>query len=343
MSRVLITGGAGFIGAYVARMLADDGCTVAAADAFVRYSEPPVDSAFAFNEQYRFEKLLYDIPILRCDMIDAASLAKVLAEFDPTHVIHLAGMPLANLAMRQPVEAFRSITVTTANLLEVLRQRHPRTRLIHISSSMTYGDFERFPVDEDARLEPKEIYGGMKLAGEQIVRTYARCFDIPFTIIRPCSVYGPGDNNRRVLGLFLRRAIDGLPIRVKNADTTCLDFTHVTDIARGLRLATFADKAIGETFNITRGRGRTLREAVELIQQLYPTIEIEWISESSFRPTRGAMDCSKAERLLGYKPAVDLEEGVPEYARFLETAIGGGRSSQQPSDLPALKMFRPAA
>jgi nucleoside-diphosphate-sugar epimerase len=330
MSRVLITGGAGFIGAHVARLMADLGCEVAVADALIRYTDSPVDAAFSYNERYRFDELLRDVAILRCDLIDATSLAGVLADFQPTHVIHLAGMPLANLALRQPFEAFRSITVTTTNLLEALRQKHAQTRLVYVSSSMTYGDFERFPVDESATQQPKEIYGGMKLAGEEIVRVYGQCFSIPFTIIRPCSVYGPGDNNPRVLGLFLRRAIEGQPITVKNADATCLDFSHVDDVARGLCAATFSEQAVGESFNITRGRGRTLREAVDLICREYPHVETEWINGSSFRPNRGALDCSKAERLFGYRPKIDLEDGIPGYARFLEAALQGSRAVINP-------------
>lgn len=323
MSRVMITGGAGFIGAHVARLLADHRHEVAIADVQVRYIDAAADTVFLINERYRHERLLQGIKVFRCDLCDAASLAGVFAEFRPTHVLHLAGMPLANLALRQPMEAFRSITVATANLLEIARQQSTRPQLTYVSSSMTYGDFQRCPIDEQARQDPKEIYGAMKLAGEQVVRAYGRCYQIPWSVVRPCSVYGPGDNNRRVVGLFLRRALEGRTLQVKNPDTTRLDFTHVDDLARGLCQVTLSPAAIGQAFNLTRGRARSLRELVQVIQQHHPQTQVEWVEGSTFRPLRGALDCAHARRLLGYRPEIDLESGVPAYSRFLQAALDG--------------------
>jgi len=162
-------------------------------------------------------------------------------------------MPLADMAIEFSEEALACIINRTVNLLEIARDMPAIQRSVYISSSMVYGDFERGPIPEDATTNPKEIYGGMKLAGEQLVKVYSQCYCIPFTIVRPSAVYGPSDNNRRVLHTFLMNAIQGRVLRVENAETTSLDFSYVKDVGRGIRLAALSPQGLGETFNITRG------------------------------------------------------------------------------------------
>jgi nucleoside-diphosphate-sugar epimerase len=186
---------------------------------------------------------------------------------------------------------------------------------------MVYGDFKKVPIPEDCAKEPKEIYGGMKLAGEYMVKVYSQRYDMPYSIVRPSAIYGPTDNNRRVVGIFLTNAVKGEKIRAKNAEQTVLDFSFVEDVAKGIKLVTFSEKAHNQVFNITRGRGRTLKELLEVIMAVYPNSEIDYVEGDSFRPDRGALDIEKAKTLLGYLPTHDLEEGIVKYAEYLEEAF----------------------
>ena len=120
---------------------------------------------------------------------------------EPQIIINLAAT-LAVTAVQNSEEAFKSICCSTHNVMEVLRDYTQVEKYVHISSSMIYGDFEINPNPETAAKNPKEIYGSMKLASEFIVLGYSKRYDINSAIIRPSAVYGPGDNNKRVLQKF---------------------------------------------------------------------------------------------------------------------------------------------
>ncbi len=319
MARVLVTGGAGLIGSHLVREMLDAGHNVLALDAFTQYRMPTVNEDAGYNFDYRMNKLLAGAQVLRGNVCDKDHLRRQFVSFQPDCVVHFAAMPLADMAIEFSEEALGCIINGTVNLLEIARDMPAIRRFVYISSSMVYGDFERDPIPEDATTSPKEIYGGMKLAGEQLVKVYSQRYDIPFTIVRPSAVYGPSDNNRRVLHTFLMNAIQGHKLRVKNAETTRLDFSYVKDVALGIRLAALSPRGRGEIFNITRGEGRTLEEAVRIIRCLYPSTSIEYVTGSSFRPRRGALDISKARRLLGYAPMVNLEDGINRYAQYIES------------------------
>ena len=244
-------------------------------------------------------------------------MRRQIKEINPNYIIHFGALPLANMAIENSEEAFDTLLGGTVNLLEILRDLKNLKRFVYISSSMIYGNFEYTPIDEESKKEPVEIYGGMKLAGEYMVKVYSKRYDIPYTIIRPSAVYGPTDNNKRVVDLFLTNAILNKKIKVNNAKTTYLDFTYVKDLVEGIKLATLSDKAKNEDFNITRGKGKSLQELIDIILKLYPNTEIEYTSREGFRPKRGSLSIKKAEGLLSYKPKFDLNSGVEKYSNFL--------------------------
>jgi nucleoside-diphosphate-sugar epimerase len=319
MSKIIVTGGAGFIGSHLVKQLCTAGHDVYVLDAFYHYINPPISGLFLYNVNYRFENLIKTAKIFRGNIQNKDELRRIVTSIDPDIIVHFAALPLANIAIEYSEEAFGTIVGGTVNLLEILRD-HNRTKFVYISSSMVYGDFEKVPVPEDARKEPKEIYGGMKLAGEYMVKSYAQRYGMPYSIVRPSAVYGPTDNNRRVVGLFLSNAIQKKKIKVTNGESTFLDFSYVEDVAEGIGLVALSSKSNNEAFNITRGQGHNLLELTEVIKELYPDTTFDYVQEESFRPNRGTLDTSKAAGLLGFSPKVGLKEGVKRYAKFLEEA-----------------------
>lgn len=331
--RVLITGGAGFVGSHTARALLDRGCEVFILDFFHQYIFPLAPS-FLGNMQYRFDVLNKGAEVIRGNMNNKEDLRRKLLKIKPDRIIHLAALPLANVARWQTEEAFESTVAATFNLLDVLGDAGSVKRLVYVSSSMVYGDFEKTPMPEEGRKDPKNIYGGMKLAGEVLVRIFSRHHNIPFVIVRPSAVYGPTDNNRRVLQIFIESALAQEVIEVADPERTLLDFTYVSDAAQGLALAALKDEALGETFNITYGSGRSLADAVRILEGILGKLKVKvQLGEDKFKPSRGSLDVSKARRLLGYAPAYPLEKGLAEYVAF----VRGGKTPAGPGSVSARK------
>ncbi len=317
MSRVLITGGAGFVGSHTARKLMDRGEEVYVLDYFHRYIHP-IQPTFLENTQYRFDVLLKGAEIVYGTTTHKDDLRRHLSVIKPDYILHLAALPLANAALKQTEEAFDSIVRGTVNMLEVLRDSDPIEKFVYVSSSMVYGDFVTLPMPEDGPKHPKEIYGGMKLAGETLVSVFAQRYGIPVSIVRPSAVYGPTDNNRRVLQIFVENAVMGRPITATNPDTTALDFSYVDDVAEGMAAVLMSPAAVGEAFNITCGEGRTLADAIQILRGHFPDLEVNVrVETDGYRPDRGSLDVAKARRLLGYESRYELEQGLAEYVDFV--------------------------
>ena len=313
MSKILITGGAGFIGSYVCRRLLDMGHEVVVFDAFVQYISP-LKSILKEYTELRFQGIADQIDFRRGDTRDKAHLRRVIMDTRPDRILHLAALPIADLSNRHSEEALTSILEGAVNVLEVLRDVDFVDRFVYISSSMIYGDFEVIPAPEDHPKRPKDIYGGTKYAGEVMTETYSRRYEIPYSIIRPSAVYGPYDVNRRVSQIFVENALLGKPITLFGGGIQTLDFTYVEDVTEGMIKVMFHENAEGEAFNITYGRGYTLRELADILLTQCPNLEVKVVEEEDvFRPKRGALSIEKAKKMVGYDPQISLEEGLKRY------------------------------
>ncbi|MEN8162323.1 MAG: NAD(P)-dependent oxidoreductase [Myxococcota bacterium] len=314
--RVFLTGGAGLIGSNVAKKLVSLGHEVLLFDSFTAFMSP-FQVNYAVNMERRFPPELRDVRIVRGDVRHRGLLSRTLGEFQPTRVIHLAALPIADLSNRFSEEAMESNLIATVTLLDAVQALPDLRRIVYTSSSMVYGDFQYAPADEDHPKAPKDLYGGTKLAGEVMVEAYGRRFDIPYTIIRPSAVYGPTDVNRRVTQIFVENALRGQPIVLHNGGTSKLDFTHVDDVADGFVRATLSEKGRDRIYNITRGRGRSLKELAELIASLVPGTRFEESPPDVLRPERDALSIERAQAELGFEPKLDLEDGMPPYVEFV--------------------------
>lgn len=313
MSKVLITGGAGFIGSYVCRKLLKMNHEVVVYDAFIQYISP-LKSILKKYTELRFQGIADQIEFRRGDTRDKSHLRRVILETRPDRILHLAALPIADLSNRHSEEALTSILEGAVNVLEVLRDVDFVERFVYISSSMIYGDFEEIPAPEDHPKRPKDIYGGTKYAGEVMTETYSRRYEIPYSIVRPSAVYGPYDVNRRVSQIFVENALLGKPITLYGGGYQALDFTFVEDAAEGMIKVMFHEKGQGEAFNITYGRGYTLRELAEILKTNFADLDVKIVEEEDvFRPKRGALSIEKAKDFVGYNPQVSLEEGIKRY------------------------------
>ena len=317
MTKIFITGGAGFIGYFITKQLIKRRHEVIIYDAFINYISP-LQSHYSQYLEMRLRDINDHVQLIRGDIRYRGLLEKTLNETKPDIVIHLAAIPIASVCNRFSEDALQINLNGTVTLLEAIRNCDSVERFIYASSSFIYGDFQYEPADEQHPTSPIDIYGGTKLSGEILTRAFGKKFSVKYTIVRPSAVYGPTDPNRRMSQIFVENALSGKPLVLHNDGLDRLDFTYVEDTATGFVLAATSPQAEDETFNITRGEGRSIKEFAQILSELVPGVTMIEQPPDEIRPSRGALDISKARTLLGYQPKYSLEEGLKLYVDFLK-------------------------
>lgn len=320
--RVALIGGAGFIGHNMALALKEHGAEVEVIDGLevnhlVHYASlPSSDSNRDLYIKMLLERLRLleeaGIPLRRQDARDYNGLSRQLGEFAPDTIVHLAAVAHANRSNKDPFSTFDHSMRTLENALDWARASDLH-RFVFFSSSMVYGNFLSESVSEDHPLEPIGIYGALKLGAEKLVIAYNQVFDMPYTIIRPSALYGPRCVSRRVSQAFIESAIVGDTLQVDGDGDEKIDFTYIDDVVNGVIRCLEHEGARNEVFNMTAGKGRSLRDLVTLVQQHFPEIEVQYVERDRLRPLRGTLSMDKARDVIGHVPQVELEDGLRRY------------------------------
>ena len=302
--KIYVAGGLGFIGHVVTNMLMSAGHECAIIDTFEDYG--------ILNNAELIQVYAERQTILGSPRVTAISTAKITDIKNADVIINLASFPRAKAVDLNPVRASDAMHVGTVNLCQQAKRNN--AKMIFISSSMVYGDWQDELAIETHTPNPQGLYALMKYQGEQLVN--AMCDD--YIIIRPSAVYGPRDVTDRVVSLMFKAAMNNEPIRVEGPNNV-LDFTYVDDLAQGIVAAATSDvKNI--TVNMSRGRGRTLLELATLIKNITNTSsKIELLDHNTRYPKRGPQDITVAKHLFNFHPTVDLEVGLDHYYNWLKS------------------------
>lgn len=294
--RVLITGGAGFIGSHLSRMLLDAGALVHVVDDLFagRRDLVPTEASF------------HDLDIADDD------LAATVEEIEPTAVCHLAAIHYIPYCNEHPEEAFGTNVMGTRNVLESLRGTEPVDRVVYASSAAVYPPSET-PHREEYEPGPTDIYGETKLVGEDLMELYHRETGVPTTSLRLFNVYGPNETNPHLIPAILEQVRDGeREIELGNT-TPRRDFVHVIDVARAFVESLRAARTGYDVFNVGTGETYSVAGVVESVEQvLGEPIEIvrdeQRVRESDRPHLQASID--RIERELGWSPTVTFEEGL---------------------------------
>lgn len=307
--KYLVTGGAGFIGHNVVRILEQQGHECIVLDTLTNYGFIPqaeVNYLIAARSK-RFTSEVHKVDIRHQGLLDS-----IFEVNEPDVVIHMASSPRQKVVEQDPALASEVMATGLINLLEASK-KHSVEKFVYISSSMVYGDFQS-DVTEYKGCSPQGQYGIMKYMGEKLVEDYHRrgCFD--YTIIRPSAVYGEWDVEDRVVSKFMTKAMRGETLKVNGASEV-LDFTYVEDTAMGIVLAATKDVANSKVYNITRSGDQlwTLKDAAELAIKIAGQGELVIADRDLSFPKRGRLSIARAQEDLGYNPQVDVEEGFRRY------------------------------
>lgn len=313
---ILITGGYGLIGHNVVKRLRDLKHSTHIVDTKTNYGIIP-QSEIDYLMSQRAEKLDYHLHY-NTDIANTGNIDYVVRTTKPEVLIHMASFPRQKVVNANPQWGADVMMRGLINLLESAKT-HGVKRFVYISSSMVYGDFQD-QVTEDAVCNPQGQYGIMKLAGEWLVKDYARRTGMEYVIIRPSAVYGPLDVEDRVVAKFMLTAMRGGTLKVNGASET-LDFTYVDDAADGIVAAALEVGAANDTYNITKSHSVSLGEAARMVVDIVGKGSIEIRDKDADFPSRGALNIDKARAKLGFDPKVDVEEGFHKYYEWLSNSV----------------------
>lgn len=320
--KVLLIGGAGFIGSYLAKALVSLGYEVSIFDAFLNFASSGSEYKVLVKE--RMKAIKNKVKIYRVDIREKNKLEDLMLRVSPQYIIDLAAISITSpkLTKIYQEDIYSTNVQGTLNILDALNKVKTVKKFIFVSSSFVYGDFQYFPADEMHPLNPINLYGHTKLVGEKLTTFYCKEMQMAYVIIRFSSVYGFGDSNKRIPQIMTTNALKKQPIVLKNKGNNKLDFTYVEDAVSGLILALRSHNSKNKIFNITYGKGRSLKDYIRIMSQHIKDIKVVEKKKSMRYPKRGALSIEKARSLLKYVPRYPLENGIRQYIFDMQQFLG---------------------
>lgn len=318
--RILLTGGAGFIGSHVAEALLRRGAQLAIVDNFDPFY-PPEWKRANVNDVARIGAF----ELCEADICDEAALRSFFARTNPEVVIHLAARAGVRPSIEQPRLYERVNVAGTANLLDLAREFGVR-KFVFGSSSSVYGASPRVPFAEDqAELRPISPYAATKLAGELLCHTYSYLYRLPILCLRFFTVYGARQRPDLAIHKFTALIEGGKPVPVFGDGSAGRDYTYVDDIVSGVLAALEFDPDPGavpfEVFNLGNSHPVRLDELLRLLERITGKKVLREVKppQPGDVPLTWA-SLSKAERCLGYRPATPIEEGLRRFVAWYRAA-----------------------
>ncbi len=308
--KVLVTGGAGFLGAALVKALAARGDTAIALDLAV---SPVLSRAAAENG---------NIHVHTGDITDMSNIARVFKAESPDAVIHAAAMVGVIASLGSASNVFRVNMEGTINLWETMALFGVR-RCLHISSEETYGHFTADRVTEDHPQNPLYAYGVSKVAIEHLGRTYAMTHGIENINLRTSWVYGPEFPRMRVPRDVLEAACNGTSLHLPSGGDSKIDHTYLDDFVDGVLKALDLEHHPHDAYHVASDSCPTVADMFDIVRSLVPGADIS-VGPGVYKhagkvdiPRKGALDCSRAREAFGYKPRYDLAAGLAANLEYL--------------------------
>jgi NAD dependent epimerase/dehydratase len=306
--RVLVTGAGGFVGSHLCEALVHRGARVRA---LVRYN--------GRGDAGRLESLAPDVrdelEVVSGDITDPFAIRELVR--GQSTVFHLAALIAIPYSFTAPHSFFTTNTLGTVHLLEAARQEE-LSRVVHVSTSEVYGTAQSVPISERHPLVGQSPYAASKIGADQAAESYRRSFGVPVVTVRPFNTFGPRQSARAIIPTVITQALASGVVKLGDLRPR-RDLTFVTDTVAGMIAAAEAsERVLGETINLGSGSDIAIGELVQRIFALFAAEGInarvehdpERVRPASSEVERLCADAEKAKRLLGWEPAVTLDEGL---------------------------------
>ncbi|MDT3336866.1 dTDP-glucose 4,6-dehydratase [Shewanella sp. SP1S1-7] len=336
--RILITGGAGFIGSALVRMLIEQTESVVLNfDKLTYASHPESLAGVADSERYHF---------VQADICDRARLDQVLQQFQPDLVMHLAAESHVDRSIDGPAEFIQTNIVGTYTLLEACRSYYKtlgqaqqrRFRLHHISTDEVYGSLGKTGLfSETSAYDPSSPYSASKASADHLVRAWHRTYGLPIVITNCSNNYGPFQYPEKLIPLMVNNALLGKPLPVYGNGQQVRDWLYVDDHVKALFLVV-TEGQLGETYNIGGSNEYTnlavVQRICDLLEELVPTHPqslamsgigfrdlIQHVVDRPGHDVRYAIDASKIQRELGWQPLESFDSGLRKTVEWIVQAV----------------------
>jgi len=315
--RILVTGGAGFIGSHlVDHLLAEGGTKITVVDDFNDFYSPEIK-----HSAVRSHLENPDYKLVEADIRDFPALTQVFSEGNFDCVVHLAARAGVRPSLKEPTLYTETNINGTQNLLE-LAKANGVPQFVFGSSSSVYGINSKIPFSEDDRIfQPISPYAATKAAGELLCHTYSHLYNFRTVCLRFFTVYGDRQRPDLAIHKFTKLISGDKPIQMFGDGSTRRDYTYINDIIQGVRAAMDFGGSIHEVFNLGESETTELKKLIELIEDALGKKAI--IDHQPMQPGDVQItfaDISKAKKLLGYDPTTKIEEGIPKFVDWFRSA-----------------------
>jgi UDP-glucuronate 4-epimerase len=308
--RILVTGGAGFIGSHLAERLLGEGHEVAILDDFNDFYDPQIkrDNVAAFAGR---------VAVYELDLRDGEKVRAVFGSKPFDAVVHLAARAGVRPSLSAPQLYYDTNVGGTLHLLEAARAVGLK-RFIFASSSSVYGLAKRVPFSEEMHLtQTVSPYAATKIAAEFLCSTYSHLYQMRIVALRFFTVYGPRQRPDLAIHQFTRRIWEGKPIDQFGDGTTRRDYTYIDDIIQGVVASLGYEGPMFDIFNLGENQTIALTDLIAAIENaLGRKAEINYLPEQPGDVPLTCSDISKAQRLLSYRPTTPLAVGLPRFVEW---------------------------
>lgn len=297
--RILVTGGAGFIGSHLVDALIDEGHDIIVLDNLSTGKKEQI------NEKAKFHNV---------DIRNYESIKSLFSGVD--YVFHLAAQARIQPSIANPKETFENNVTGTLNVLLASKESKVK-KVIYSASSSAYGDQPIIPLKEDMETRPKTPYSLSKIIGEQLCKLFYKLYGLNTLSLRYFNVYGPRQPSNKiaspyatVIGIFLHQKKEGGKLTIISDGEQRRDFTYVSDVVNANILAMNSKAGNGEIINIGTGKNYSINEIAFLVTGKDYKKHVQYLSERPGEVDKTLADISKAKKLLAWEPKIDITEGL---------------------------------